>query len=510
MTANSLPRNIFGGSIRSPMQVVQLARAVLICALLTLSGCVSSRAERLGTSTYPPRPGDHPIVVFDVVADVHQPFVKVGIVQCSGAPAASWEKMTATLKKQARRLGADAIVLRDEGGGDQSHVVLFSQSGTTFGTATNSKKKSALAIRFEADSVQAVPLPAEGLASAHAGASSEDVSQLRQQAEAGDESAQFRLGIIFGRGEGVPRDNVESIRWYVLAAEQGHASAQFNLGTKYARGDGIPRDNVEAHFWLSSAAASGEKDAIKARANLESRMSASQLAEAREREREIKPRVPEDPAPFNGSPDSSGSGFFITANGYFVTCAHVVAESRRTTIAFNGAALEAKIIQVDPANDLALLKCEGQFAALPLRSSSGVRLGDRVVTLGFPNPDMQGKSPKFSQGEIASMSGPRDDPRFFQVSLPIQPGNSGGPLVDSKGAVVGVVAGRLDQLLALKVTGQLPENVNYAVKGSHLLAFLESVPKLAEQLMEPGQSAVPSEDLPALVEAACAMVSVYH
>ena len=67
-----------------------------------------------------------------------------------------------------------------------------------------------------------------------------------------------------------------------------------------------------------------------------------------------------------------------------------------------------------------------------------------------------------TKGEIASLAGAADDPRYFQISLPVQPGNSGGALVDARGNVVGIVAAKLDAAAALVATGSLPENVNFA------------------------------------------------
>jgi serine protease Do len=75
--------------------------------------------------------------------------------------------------------------------------------------------------------------------------------------------------------------------------------------------------------------------------------------------------------------------------------------------------------------------------------------------------------------------------RDFQVSLPIQPGNSGGPLLDKRGNVVGVIAAKLDASVTLSVTGTLPENVNFAVKSTYLLAFLESCPSILRELSRP-------------------------
>jgi len=85
--------------------------------------------------------------------------------------------------------------------------------------------------------------------------------------------------------------------------------------------------------------------------------------------------------------------------------------------------------------------------------------------------------PKLTEGKISSLSGGQDDPRYFQISVAVQPGNSGGALVNSKGNVVGVVAAKLSVRAALETSGSLPENVNYAVKSSYALSLLESVPE---------------------------------
>src|SRR5213593_2432744 len=120
-----------------------------------------------------------------------------------------------------------------------------------------------------------------------------------------------------------------------------------------------------------------------------------------------------------------------------------------------------------------------------MRAGRGVKPGDTVATAGFPNIGLQGFAPKLAKGEIASLSGASDDPRYFQISVPMQPGNSGGALVDERGNVVGVVSAKLSARAALLASGALPENVNYAVKSSFLLGFLESVPEVSAKLKEP-------------------------
>jgi hypothetical protein len=108
------------------------------------------------------------------------------------------------------------------------------------------------------------------------------------------------------------------------------------------------------------------------------------------------------------------------------------------------------------------------------------RKGGTVATVGFPNIGLQGFAPKFARGEIASLSGAGADARYFQISVPVPPGNSGGALVDARGNAVGVVSAKLNAAAALSASGALPENVNYEVKTSYLLSFLESVPEVSE------------------------------
>jgi serine protease Do len=116
--------------------------------------------------------------------------------------------------------------------------------------------------------------------------------------------------------------------------------------------------------------------------------------------------------------------------------------------------ISAKVVKVDAANDLALLKAEVRFAPLTISPSRAVKLGDTVVTVGFPNIGLQGFAPKFARGEIASLSGAGDNARYFQISVPVQPGNSGGALVDERGNVVGVVSAKLNAAVALKSRGR--------------------------------------------------------
>jgi S1-C subfamily serine protease len=136
-------------------------------------------------------------------------------------------------------------------------------------------------------------------------------------------------------------------------------------------------------------------------------------------------------------------------------------------------------------------------------------MGGTVATVGFHNIGLQGFAPKLAKGEIASLSGAQDDPRYFQISVPVQPGNSGGALFDEHGNVVGVVSAKLSASAALATSGALPENVNYAVKSSFLLSFLESVPEVAAKLKEPNTKDRKFEDVVKSAEQAAVLVLVY-
>ena len=138
-----------------------------------------------------------------------------------------------------------------------------------------------------------------------------------------------------------------------------------------------------------------------------------------------------------------------------------------------------------------------------------MHLGGTVATIGFPDPSLQGFSPKLAKGEIASLSGAGDDPRYFQISVPVQPGNSGGALVDEHGNVIGIVSAKLDASVALAASGALPENVNYAVKSSFLLSFLESAPDVSAKLKEPITVDRKFEDVVKSAQDAAVLVLVY-
>ena len=110
----------------------------------------------------------------------------------------------------------------------------------------------------------------------------EAVRWYRLAAEQGDASAQFNLGLMYAKGEGVLKDDAEAVRWYRLAAEQGHASAQFNLGVMHADGRGVLKDSVLAHMWCNIAGANGHEAAREGQDHLERDMTRAEVSRATE------------------------------------------------------------------------------------------------------------------------------------------------------------------------------------------------------------------------------------
>ena len=273
---------------------------------------------------------------------------------------------------------------------------------------------------------------------------------------------------------------------------------------------------MEAYKWCLLAAGQGYEDAKKSVTTLEVKMTQEQIADGQRLARNFKPRRVPSPGGDSSArsilqtrPESSGTGFFITEDGYLITNEHVAGNGAQVRLVTEAGLISAKVVKVDAANDLALLKVEGKFAPLPVVSSRAVKMGSTVATVGFPNIGLQGFAPKLAKGEIAALSGAQDDPRYFQISVPVQPGNSGGALVDERGNVVGVVAAKLNVAAAVATSGALPENVNYAVKSSLLLSFLESVPEVAAKLKEPNAKDRKFEDVVKSAEQAAVLVLIY-
>jgi serine protease Do len=171
---------------------------------------------------------------------------------------------------------------------------------------------------------------------------------------------------------------------------------------------------------------------------------------------------------------SSGTGFFVTDQGHIVTNSHVVDGCSLLKVVLSGSPeTTASVVAQDKINDLAVLKSKIIPPIVPaLRRSA--RVGESVYVYGFPLSDYLATSGNFTIGSVTAISGLRDDSRILQISAPVQPGNSGGPAIDKSGNVVGVVEGKLNALLVAAQTKDIPQNINFAIKSSILINFLNS------------------------------------
>jgi len=184
--------------------------------------------------------------------------------------------------------------------------------------------------------------------------------------------------------------------------------------------------------------------------------------------------IPTPTPPLEGAV-AFGTGFFVSDEGDLLTCHHVIKDARGIEIiTFDGKKCTGEVIQVDPANDLALLKVDIASRGIALSDSSGLATGEEVLTLGYPLIELQGQGQKATFGRINSISGMQGDIRFIQIDVPIQPGNSGGPLMNKKGDVVGIVTSTINSLSTLMTAGHAPQNVNYAVKSDYALPLIRT------------------------------------
>ena len=305
---------------------------------------------------------------------------------------------------------------------------------------------------------------------------------LKKAADQGDCNSMIMLGDDFRMGLGVPVNYKTAYNWYMKAAMQGDSAGQGKVGMMYDMGYGVIKDQIEALAWYYLACRNNDQrldGMLNYRDTQEAKLGSAAALAAQQRSKEIeaslqaKPVAPNQRSQSAGIVGCSGSGVVILPDGLILTANHVVAGANQIMVQTPSGKFPAKVVHVDASNDLALIKCEGNFKASPIAPSKDVQLGQSVFTIGFPNIDLQGYSPKLTKGEISSMNGVQDDPREWQISAPVQPGNSGGPLFDDKGNVIGIVLAKLNAVKTVKYTGDVPENVGYAIKSSYIFPLLD-------------------------------------
>ena len=188
------------------------------------------------------------------------------------------------------------------------------------------------------------------------------------------------------------------------------------------------------------------------------------------------PVPPVAAAPRPSAVKGHGTGFFVSGTGSIVTNHHVVEGCTALTVrpAQSGRPLAARLIASDNRNDLALLSVDAPPDQSFARLRISARLGEGVSIFGYPLSDYVSSSGNFTQGIISALAGMGDDTSQYQTTAPVQPGNSGGPMLDGNGNVIGVVVAQLNALKVASATGGIPQNINFAIKSATLSGFLES------------------------------------
>ena len=298
------------------------------------------------------------------------------------------------------------------------------------------------------------------------------VKWYQKAAEQGIADAQYSLGLMYANGRGVAKDEVQAAVWYRKAAEQGQADAQNNLGVMYAKGEGVPVDDVLAYMW-ANIAMNGELRDILAEGMLP-----EQIAEAQRLSREWRAKKvnnSKNKISIQNQPlidinlHATGTGFRINRNGAIVTNNHVIKNC--TSIKANGKTV--RLLSADSKNDLALLQGSVSVNIAKFSSGKGVRIGDEVVVAGYPLRGVLGGGLNISTGTVSALAGLGNDSGKLQISAPINGGNSGGPLLDKSGRVVGVIVSKVSAVKSVEILGDIIQGANFAIKANVVQSFLD-------------------------------------
>ncbi len=334
----------------------------------------------------------------------------------------------------------------------------------------------------------------------------EAVKWYRLSANQGEMRAQHFLGVHYSNGEGVEKDDAEGARWIRRAAEQGHASSQGMLSAMYRDGLGVERDLVRAYAWAVLAVKSEVPRSRALQAGLEKEMTAAQIVEARRIASEFKAEVWTEAK--RDDVRGAGVGFFVTTDGFFVTNHRVIAGAAGVKVRTASGTRAAEVVAADAENDVAILKVEGEFRAVPVLGSGGLGLSERVAVFEFPEMERGEASTKYYGGKVVALTGPGGDPQLVGVAISRAKLIRGGPLFDESGGVVGLVESRSE---AVDRGGESPAGADRvcAIRGTIVLAVIESVPGLREKLLPAAEGAPRGLDRVAReVGEACAVVIV--
>lgn len=167
---------------------------------------------------------------------------------------------------------------------------------------------------------------------------------------------------------------------------------------------------------------------------------------------------------------STGTGFLVSTAGHFLTNAHVVRDCAAISVGVFG---PARLMDADATNDIALLQVGAVVPGQPLTfAPRSPAIGEEIIALGFPLQNILANGLNMTRGDVSALAGIGGDSRYLQISAAVQPGNSGGPLLDRSGRIVGIVTGKLNATRVAQSTGDIPQSVNFAIRSELAELFL--------------------------------------
>lgn len=304
--------------------------------------------------------------------------------------------------------------------------------------------------------------------------SSTAVKWYRKAADQGHPNALNNLGRMYFTGKGVKKDYAETAWLIQQAAEKGDVRAMSNLGILYENGYGVQKDFVMAVQWYYKALAGNPND-IEAKNGY---MRLRQYMPIQQNEEVADNSTPRTKEKKEDSPiDASGTGFLIDKGGYLATNNHVTkgAKGIYVCLQIDGVwkSYNAVLVKNDPTNDLSIIRIDDSefkpFVSLPYNFTTEVEdVASDIYTLGYPQVHIMGTEVKYTTGAINSKSGVQGDPTHYQISAHIDHGNSGGPMFNSKGTIIGITDSGLDKAEF--------GDVNYAIKSSYLKSLVDALP----------------------------------
>lgn len=259
------------------------------------------------------------------------------------------------------------------------------------------------------------------------------------------------VGSLYERGEDVGRDVREAMKWYSKGAQFGDVEAQLALARLMSSGDGVEHDMVEAYKWANIAAAGGGEKEVAQRDAIGARLSGAEIQEGQARASRFRPTSLMSPAarpkmapPAFQAIDGVVSGFFVSNDGYLITSSPLLAKARRVRVFAGGKPVEAVIVRIDAASEMALVKVATQTTRVPVARKSDFA-GGPITASSFPAPWGEWDESSTRPVELATPGGAE----FTWLQVDARAGNSGGALMNAEGEAIGVMTHRVAMMSAM-------------------------------------------------------------